>query len=178
MADPFIGEIRIFSGNFAPRDWAFCNGQTIPVAQNPALFSIVGTIYGGDGRTTFGVPDLQGRAPMHAGSGPGLTPRPMGQELGANETTLAVGNLPVHSHTMSVVGDQANQNTPASGLSYAATPGRARRGASHYGPPNNLGSMANGVMGATGGGQPHNNMQPFLAINFIIALTGIYPSRP
>lgn len=168
MADPFTGEIRLFAGSFAPRDWAFCNGQTIPVEQNPALFSLVGGIYGGDGRTDFGVPDLPGRAPMHAGSGPGLTPRRVGQIGGTETVTLTAANMPSHDHALMGSTEDDNETSPTGNYLGA--------GNTRFGPANNLVQMATGAISDVGGSQSHTNLQPYLAINFIIALSGVFPT--
>ena len=171
MSEPFIAEIRIFAGNFAPRGWAFCNGQLLPIAQNTALFSLIGTTYGGDGRTTTALPNLKGRAPMHPGRGPGLTAKRLGQRGGVEMVTLTEAQLPSHSHTAVASGAAADSNAPAG--HYMGAP--AGRGSSLYAAANNLGTFSS--LDNAGGGQPHNNVQPFLAINFIIALVGLYPSR-
>lgn len=172
--EPFIGEIKMVGFNFAPNGFAFCNGQLIPIAQQTALFSLLGTTYGGDGKTTFGLPDLQGRFPMHAGSGLGLTNRTLGEKAGIESVTLAVGQLPPHSHatTLGVSSQTATSATP--GGSVLA---KAADGESNYGAPATAdGAMACTVAG-TGGGQAHDNMPPYLVVSFIIALQGIFPSR-
>ena len=173
MSDPFVAEIRIFAGNFAPRNWAFCNGQLLPIAQNTALFSLIGTTYGGDGRTTSALPNLQGRAAMHPGSGPGLTTRSLGQAGGAETVTLTEAEMGAHSHGLGV-----NDNSPSNDddPGPTAVPG-ITVGASVYGAPSNLVAMAPAAVGDTGGGQPHANMQPYLVLNYIIALQGVFPSR-
>ena len=172
MSEPFIAEIRIFAGNFAPRSWAFCNGQLLPVAQNTALFSLVGTTYGGDGRTTFGLPDLQGRAPMHPGRGPGLTARRLGERTGAETATVSDAQMASHSHTARGSENAASASAPAG--NYVAR--GAGRGVNRYlNADTSIG--ASKELLSTGGGQAHNNMQPFLSLNFIIALQGEYPSR-
>ncbi len=172
MSEPFIAEIRIFAGNFAPRSWAFCNGQLLPVAQNTALFSLVGTTYGGDGRTTFGLPDLQGRAPMHPGRGPGLTARRLGERTGAETANVSDAQMASHSHTARGSENAASASAPAS--NYVAR--GASRGVNTYlNADTSIG--ASKELLSTGGGQAHNNMQPFLSLNFIIALQGVYPSR-
>jgi microcystin-dependent protein len=172
MSEPFIAEIRIFAGNFAPRNWAFCDGQLYPIAQNTALFSLVGTIYGGDGRTTFGVPDLQGRAPMHPGRGPGLTPRQLGERGGVDTMTLTTAQMSAHRHN--ALGTTAlNTDDNPEGNSW----GRSEEGYNYRQTADgnsNLGSSAFGTVGAS---QAHNNVQPFLTLNFIIALIGVFPSR-
>ncbi len=169
MAEPFVGEIKMFAGNFAPRGWAKCEGQLLAVAQNDALFSLLGTIYGGDGRTTFGLPELRGRVPIHYGSGPGLTPRSLGTKSGQQDVTLTTNNLPQHKHTLQAENDAANSNAPANNvLANASTPIYVPGGSA----PMETNAIAN-----TGGSQPHNNMMPYLCICFIIALVGIYPSR-
>ena len=173
MSEPFIAEIRIFAGNFAPRGWAFCGGQLLPVAQNTALFSIIGTTYGGDGRTTTGLPNLQGRAPMHPGNGPGLTSRRLGQTGGAEMATLGETQLPGHNHAMMGTNTPGNLNAPGS----TRTLGRSSGGFAYRDSPTSLVDLDSDALPDSGGNQIHNNMQPFLAINFIIALIGLYPSR-
>jgi len=170
MSEPFIAEIRIFAGNFAPRGWAFCSGQLLQIAQNTALFSLIGTTYGGDGRTTTALPNLEGRAPMHPGNGPGLTQRRLGERIGFETETLSAAEMPNHSHSLKGLGP-ANTNT-ATGATPATNPTMLQ-----YHAPTNLVNAAPGAVAATGGGAPHNNMQPYLALNFIIALVGLYPSR-
>jgi microcystin-dependent protein len=172
MSEPFIAEIRIFAGNFAPRGWAFCNGQLLPIAQNTALFSLIGTTYGGDGRTTTALPNLQGRAPMHPGRGPGLTERRLGQRGGVETVTLSEAQMPNHAHQMTASPNPGEAPGPGTGNALARSVG-----ASAYAPANNLVSFAAETMPNAGGSQSHNNMQPFLAINFVIALVGLYPSR-
>ncbi len=172
MSEPFIAEIRIFAGNFAPRGWAFCNGQLLPVSQNTALFSLIGTTYGGDGRTTTALPNLQGRAPMHPGRGPGLTARRLGQRGGMETVTLSEAQMPNHSHTLEARPSSASTSDPTNNYYANLT------GANAY--SNSTSSMVDmqaGLLQNAGGGQPHNNMQPFLTMNFIIALQGLYPSR-
>lgn len=170
MSEPFIAEIRIFAGNFAPRGWAFCNGQLLPVSQNTALFSLIGTTYGGDGRTTTALPDLQGRAPMHPGRGPGLTDRRLGQRGGVETVALSEAQMPNHPHQ-----ERANDRR-ARGEAPSATSTFGEAGETVFGTGSTV-AMASQAVTATGGSQPHNNMQPFLAMNFIIALVGLYPSR-
>ena len=172
MSEPFVGEVRMFAGNFAPRGWAFCDGQLLAVSQNDALFSLLGTTYGGNGQTTFGLPDLRGRLPVHAGNGPGLSPRSLGARGGAEQSTLTINQLPPHSHPMSASSANATDNAPSSAMTLAKGPG-----SDHYvdQPPNI--NMANDSIDNIGGNRSHSNMMPFTCINFIIALFGIYPSR-
>ncbi len=170
--EPLIGQIMMFAGTFAPRGWAFCDGQLLPISENTALFSILGTTYGGDGRTTFALPDLRGRAPMHAGTGPGLSPRPLGDAVGAETVTLTTQDMPSHNHEMVVSNDAANTDRQGDAML-----GRATIYVSSPAPTDPTSALASTTISAAGGNQPHNNMQPSLAVNFIIALTGIYPSR-
>ena len=174
MSDPFVAEIRIFAGNFAPTGWALCNGQLMPISQNTALFSLLGTTYGGDGKTTFGLPNLQGRAPMQAGQGPGLSLRSLGESGGEQNVTLLQTEIPAHSHgVQSAAGgglpDPTN-NVWASG---------AKGFGNLYSPsvPASNAQMNPIALSITGGNLPHNNMMPFLSLTFIIALQGIYPPR-
>ncbi len=172
MSEPFVAEVRIFAGNFAPRGWAFCNGQLLPVSQNTALFSLIGTTYGGDGRTTTALPNLEGRAPMHPGRGPGLTSRRLGQRGGTETVTLSEAQMPNHTHTLRGRNAPASANAPSTNTSLARSSlGFAYKDATP-GVSLNAGSLKN-----TGGSQFHNNLQPFLTMNFIIALVGLYPSR-
>ncbi len=171
MSDPFIGEIRMFAGNFAPRSWAFCDGQLLAVSQNDALFSLLGTIYGGDGRTTFGLPDLRGRIPVHAGTGPGLTNRRLGGKSGTETVTVTTSQLPAHSHALQGSDQFADTPNPAS---HALAKSTAADFYIHEAPSVNLSSSA---VTTTGGSQSHTNLMPFLCVNFIIALFGVYPSR-
>jgi microcystin-dependent protein len=169
MSEPFVAEIRIFAGNFAPRGWAFCNGQLLPVSQNTALFSLIGTTYGGDGRTTTALPNLEGRAPMQPGHGPGLTSRRLGERGGVEMVTLTEAQMPTHNHTLEGTRESGDNVNPAN--HYLA------RGTAMYLTPQNLGDMAEQTLPDTGGSQAHNNMQPYLTMNYIIALVGLYPSR-
>ena len=173
MSEPFIAEIRIFAGNFAPRSWAFCDGQLLPIAQNTALFSLIGTTYGGDGRTTTALPNLKGRAPMHPGRGPGLTSRRLGQRGGTETITLSEAQMASHNHAFEGSSDPPDSRQP--GNSLAATP--AGRGASVLYGSTNVVDQDSRTVANTGGSQAHNNLQPFLTLNFIIALQGTYPSR-
>lgn len=171
MSEPFIAEIRIFAGNFAPRSWAFCNGQLLPISQNTALFSLIGTIYGGDGRTTTALPNLQGRAPMHTGRGPGLTSRRLGERSGVTTVTLSEAQMPNHTHSLMAAPDPAEDPGPG-GNSLARSVGGTA-----YGPAAGLVALDPDAVSSTGGSAPHNNRQPYLGLNFIIALQGLYPSR-
>ena len=170
MSEPFVGEIRMFAGNFAPRGWAFCDGQLLAVTQNDALFSLLGTIYGGDGRTTFGLPDLRGRIPIHAGSGPGLSPRRLGAKAGAEKVTLTVNQMPSHTHPIMASTSAANDRNPVGKTPAVAV---AQAYADRFTPVN----MSTQAITNIGGSRSHTNLQPFLCIHFIIALVGIYPSR-
>lgn len=174
MSEPFVAEIRMFGGNFAPRGWAFCNGQLLSISQNTALFSLLGTTYGGDGRTTFGLPDLQGRAPMHQGQGPGLTPRVQGETGGAENVTLSASQMPAHTHQAQADASGGGQTSPANATWAAAGRGRPAAYAANQAPGAALSGQA---LAPAGGSQPHNNRSPYLGVNFIIALQGIFPSR-
>jgi len=182
MSDPFIAEIIMFGGNFAPRGWALCDGQLLPIAQNSALFSILGTNYGGDGRTTFGLPDLRSRFPMHPGSGPGLSTRRLGEKGGVETVTLNTNQIPAHQHTgegtVKVSGNAANTNNPT-GNALALSEAYSDR-PFPVSPATPLKLRANSVeitTANTGGNQAHDNMPPFQCVNFIIALQGVFPSR-
>jgi microcystin-dependent protein len=170
--DPFIGQIQVFGFNFAPRGWAFCNGQLLSIAQNTALFSLLGTTYGGDGRTTFALPNLQGRSMIHYGSGPGLNPVQIGQSGGNENTTLTVNNLPPHNHTV-----QVNVNTATGEESSSTSYLSSHAGAFSEAPSANA-VLAGVNQTNVGGNQPVSIRNPFLGINVCIALQGIYPSRP
>lgn len=176
MAEPFVGEIKMFAGNFAPRNWAFCDGQLLAISQNDALFSLLGTIYGGDGRTTFGLPDMRGRIPLHQGTGPGLSPRKIGDKTGTERETLTINQMPSHKHTF-----QASANPADAGYPAAAVVADTDTTAIYYNhdiaavDPDT--AFPDNTLSNTGGSQAHNNVMPFLCIHYIIALYGIYPSR-
>ena len=171
MADPFIAEIRIFPFNFAPRGWAWCDGQLMPISQNTALFSLLGTTYGGNGKSNFALPDLQGRAPMHPGQGPGLSLHDLGETGGSETVTLLESEIPSHSHNAMVSGRLANENDPA-GAYWAGTTVNIYSNAA-----SKLVSMAPEILAPAGGDQPHNNLQPYLTFYFCIAMQGVFPPR-
>lgn len=173
--DPFIGEIKIFAGNFAPQGWAFCDGSTLAISSYTALFSLLGTTYGGDGVTNFKLPDLRGRVPVHMGSGPGLSNYVIGQSGGTETVSLTASQLPSHTHTANCASTNnvGNQVSPV-GNYWSTDPG-GNTGA--YNSAANGSQLAQGAIGPAGGGQPHDNLQPFMAVNYIIALNGVYPSR-
>ena len=173
MSEPFIGEIRMFGGNFAPRGWALCDGQLLSIPQNDALFALLGTIYGGDGRTTFGLPDLRGRVPIHMGQGPGLSSRPIGQKAGDENATVSTAQLPAHSHAMAASSQAGTSASPAAAVP-AAVGLTARYSAAGAAAGNEMNTNA---VSSAGGSQQHPNVQPFQCVNLIIALTGIFPSR-
>jgi microcystin-dependent protein len=173
MSEPYIGQIIMFGGNFAPRSWAFCDGQLLPISQNTALFSILGTTYGGDGRTSFGLPDLRGRVAIHAGNGPGLSPRRLGDKGGQETVTLTEAQLPSHTHQFTPRAQSEDGETDEPQGNFLA---KAGGGETIYAGSANA-DMGGGPTGSTGGSQAHNNMQPYNAVNFIICLFGIYPSR-
>jgi len=171
MSEPFLGEIRMFGSNFAPRSWAFCDGQLLAIGQNQALFSLLGTIYGGDGRTIFALPDLRGRVPVHMGHGPGLSSRPVGHKVGSENVTLTQAQLPSHSHALEASADAATESAPTGHVLASSSTVTMFADTAPTVP------MASASITAAGGGQGHPNMMPFLCVHFIIALAGIYPSR-
>jgi len=168
--EPFLGEIRLVAFTFAPRGWAFCHGQLLPISQHTALFSLLGTIYGGDGRTTFALPDLRGRVPIGAGTGPGLTPRSLGERGGAEGVQLTVEQLPAHTHRAMAHSGKSDTRNPEGNV-WA----KARRRA--YSTSGIDVEMDETAIGLTGGGNPVETLPPFLGLNYVIALQGIYPSR-
>jgi len=175
MSDQFVAEIRIFPFNFPPTGWAFCDGQLMPISQNTALFSLLGTTYGGDGKSTFALPDLQGSAPMQPGQGQGLSLRDLGEMSGVESITLLQSEMPVHTHTLRGNFNPADLNDPSPDRCIA----RSGTGFLYQSTTNaNLVQMAFQGLPPAGGGLPHNNMQPYLTLNFCIALQGIFPQRP
>ena len=175
MADPFVAEIRIFPFNFAPKGWARCDGQLLPISQNTALFSLLGTTYGGDGKSTFALPDLQGRTPMHPGQGPGLSLHDLGETGGTETVTLLQSEIPNHPHSMRANTDIADVQTPSDARSIARS-----QNANAYRAPSGqpVVQLDPGALAPAGGDQPHNNLQPYLTLYFNIALQGVFPPRP
>jgi len=170
MSDPFVAEIRLFAGNFAPTGWALCNGQLMPISQNTALFSLLGTFYGGDGKSTFALPNLQGSSPLGQGQGPGLSEYFLGQTGGVSAVTLLQSEMPFHSHQLQGATDDVNSLSPIGAMPGAAeSAGLYRTGANA--------TMAATAQFVQGGSLPHNNRQPYLGLTFIIALQGVYPPR-
>jgi microcystin-dependent protein len=169
MSDPFVAEIRMFAGNFAPVGWAMCNGQLLPISQNTALFSLLGTAYGGDGKSTFGLPNLQGNSPMHQGQGVGLSQRFIGEMSGSDSVTLIESEMPLHNHQAKGGVALANSNSPVNN-SWGGAPQLPYNNASD-------GFMNPQALSISGGSLPHNNMMPYLVVTFIIALQGIFPPR-
>jgi microcystin-dependent protein len=172
MADPFVAEIRIFPFNFAPKGWAWCDGQLLPLSQNTALFSLLGTTYGGNGKSNFALPDLQGRAPMHPGQGPGLSLHDLGETGGSETVTLLESEIPAHSHSLTASQADGVERIPT-GQQFATGVG-----ISMYQTPGALVQLSPNALGPAGGDQPHNNMQPYLTCYFCIALQGVFPPRP
>ncbi len=172
MADPFVAEIRIFPFNFAPRGWAWCDGQLLPLSQNTALFSLLGTTYGGDGKSNFALPDLQGRAPMHPGQGPGLSLHDLGETGGSETVTLLESEIPAHSHALRASLDDGDLSIPAPSRSFGKSGGGVI-----YGPTSAFVGMSDQALAPAGGDQPHNNLQPYLTFYFCIALQGVFPPR-
>jgi microcystin-dependent protein len=169
MADPFVAEIRMFAGNFAPTGWAFCSGQLMPISQNTALFSLLGTFYGGDGKTTFALPNLEGASPMHHGLGPGLSDRVLGEAAGTDFVTLIESEMPIHNHSAKGGVALANSNTPVN---------NAWGGAPQLPYTNSSNATMNPLaISMAGGSLPHNNLMPYLVVSFIIALQGVFPPR-
>lgn len=173
MADPFVAEIRVFPFNFPPKGWALCNGQLVPIRQNTALFSLLGTVYGGDGKSTFALPDLQGSAAMHPGQGQGLSLRDLGQVSGSETITLLTSEIPIHTHSLQATAVTADQPAPTGNLTGTVSNDNL------YAPASSPSSqMAFQTLSPAGGGLPHSNLQPYLTLNFCIAMQGIFPQRP
>jgi microcystin-dependent protein len=170
MSDPFVGEIRMFGGNFAPMGWAFCDGSLLAIIENETLFNLIGTTYGGDGQTTFALPDLRGRVPVHRGQGPGLSPRIQGEKGGTENVTLTAPQMPSHSHVLRASTAAATLGAPG-GAVLAKAPVNVYGTAAATQP-----MAASGLTPSPGGSQPHSNMAPYLAISYIISLFGIFPS--
>ena len=171
MSDPYIGEIRMFAGNFPPNGWAFCDGQEIPISENDALFTLIGTTYGGDGQSTFRLPDLQGRVPVHQGTGPGLSTYTIGEKAGVETVTLTTQQIPSHPHAWFASKGGGGSNTPQNNVT--ATPPVAKL--YRTGTPSD--PMSPKVIQPAGGSQPHENLQPYLTISFIISLFGVFPRQ-
>jgi microcystin-dependent protein len=167
---PFIGEVRMFAGNFAPAGWMFCEGQLVPISENDALFALIGTTYGGDGQETFALPDLRGRIPVHMGTGPSGTYQ-LGENGGVEQVTLTTQQIPVHTHTLLATTNPGQQSSPI-GLTLANT-----TGTDIYSGDTPVGQMSNQAIVPVGGSQPHDNMQPFLCISYIISLFGVFPPQ-
>jgi len=175
MSEPFVAEIRIFGFNFAPKGWAFCNGQIMPISQNTALFSLLGTTYGGDGQSTFALPNLQGSAPLMPGQGPGLSLYDLGQTGGEQNVTLLQSEMPTHSHTVQANSGAGTQSSPTT--ADWATAKILRQGTNLYTQSAGNTTMSPQAFSPTGGNLPHNNMPPYLVLNFCIALQGVFPPR-
>lgn len=173
MASPFVAEIRIFACNFAPTGWAFCAGQILPLSQNTALFSLLGTTYGGDGKSNFALPNMEGNSPMGPGQGPGLSLHDLGEEGGSTTVSLLESEIPNHTHTMMAVVQPGNSKIPDPTMAIARSVG----GNAYLAPDSNLAALAFQALAPNGGGLPHNNMMPYLVLNFCIALQGVFPLR-
>ena len=174
MADPFVAEIRIFPFNFAPKGWAFCDGQLLPISQNTALFSLLGTTYGGDGKSTFALPDLQGNSPMHPGQGQGLSLRDLGEIGGSETVTLLESEIPAHTHAVNGVTILSTTSTPANNMVLS----RSVNGPAYADAAGGLQTFGPQALTPAGGSLPHNNLQPYLTVNYCIALQGVFPARP
>jgi microcystin-dependent protein len=178
MADPFVAEIRIFPFNFAPKGWAFCDGQLLPISQNTALFSLLGTTYGGDGKSTFALPDMQGNACMHPGQGQGLSLHDLGEMSGSETVTLLVSEIPAHAHGVGrALAADGNQITPVNTVWAQSAAGRGQAALYKDNPATGKVNQLQSL-NFPGGGLPHNNMQPYLTLNYCIALQGVFPARP
>lgn len=170
MSEPFLAEVRMVGFNFAPRGWAFCDGQILPINQNQSLYSLLGTTYGGDGRTSFALPDLRGRTPIHVGRSNGGEEHGLGEKSGEETHTLTTAEMPQHSHTLRGTNDEPGDDNPSNNV-------LSRSAQQIYAPFDAPSSLGSGTVMNTGGGQAHENMQPYLALNFCIALQGLFPSR-
>ncbi|HKX83980.1 MAG TPA: tail fiber protein [Pyrinomonadaceae bacterium] len=170
MSDPYIGEIRMFGGSFAPAGWAFCNGQLLPISENDALFTLIGTTYGGDGQETFALPNLQSRTPLHAGTGPDGTTYQLGETGGVETVTLTVNQIPLHNHAMLASNDIPTASNPQNNVI-----GQAAAKIYRVGNPST--TLHPQTIGIAGGSQPHENVQPYLCVSFIISLFGIFPQQ-
>ena len=168
--DPFVAEVKIVGFNFPPNGWAYCDGQILPLSQNTALFSLLGTTYGGNGQSTFALPNLQGKSPLHPGQGPGLSDRFLGEEGGSETVTLLESEIPAHGHTARAVNDVGLQSSPKDAL--------LARANMYKNAPGTTNTMRLGITTPVGQSLPHNNTQPYLTLNFVIALQGVYPPRP
>ena len=177
MSDPFLGEIRLVGFTFAPQGWALCDGQLLSIAQNTALFSLLGTTYGGNGQTTFALPDLRGRVPIHPGQGPGLSNYVLGEQSGSENVTLNASQLPGHNHPLASSNQQGSSSDPSGYFPAVLNDPAGTIAVNGYLASSNS-TLNPAAIGVTGGNQPHSNIQPFLCVNFIICLQGIYPSRP
>ena len=173
MSSPFVGEIRMFGGSFAPAGWAMCQGQLLPISQNETLFNLIGTTYGGDGQETFGLPDLQGRMPIHAGQGPGISQNyQLGEKAGVESVTLSTQQIPIHTHAFLCAGDFAQDAQPQNAF-FA----QINTGSLYIGPADPMQNMNAGMASIVGGSQPHDNMMPYLTVTFILSLFGIFPQQ-
>src|ERR1700694_6021576 len=172
MSSPFVAEIRMWACNFAPTGWAMCNGQLLPISQNTALFSLLGTTYGGDGKSNFALPNLQGNVPMHPGQGPGLSLHDLGETGGSETVTLLESEIPAHAHGLMAAANASLVATPSPNVALARS-----RGTKAYGPPGSPVSLSPTALAPAGGDLPHNNLQPYLTLNFCIALQGVFPPR-
>jgi microcystin-dependent protein len=181
MSQPYVGQIMMFGGNFAPAGWMFCQGQLLPISENETLFNLIGTTYGGDGQETFALPDLQGRAPLHMGQGPGLSTYVIGERSGTESVTLTTNQIPSHSHLAMISTSPATSGSPANNILADEAIGLGQATCFSYGPfasttpPSTL--LAPATIGPTGSNQPHENRQPLLVLNFIISLFGVFPSQ-
>ncbi|HEY2705906.1 MAG TPA: tail fiber protein [Candidatus Dormibacteraeota bacterium] len=173
MSNPYIGEIRLFGGTFAPQGWAFCEGQLLAIAENDALFTLIGTTYGGDGQTTFGLPDLRGRIPVHSGQGSGTSSRVLGQSAGAENVTLTLTQIPAHTHALQAGSGAASTTNPSGAVWAGGTVAQYSASA----PDATMQQAPTQAIQSTGGTQPHDNLMPYVCVSFIISLFGIFPPQ-